>query len=243
MWKAARYTCAKRATFSLARHLAFFCGRRSEAVVIGTDMPTQASPKLKIRDEVAAFKRESTIGVACDLFYEKGYENATLDDVADRLSVTKPFIYANFGSKNELLAEICRRGVLAAKLSLDEVVDFQLGPRDTLRLFLHRYVKSILKHQKNIAVYTREEKNLAPEDSRALAELRKGFVAQLTDVLAEGAKRGEFKIVDPGMTALAIVGSVSWSTFWYHPGGRLEIDDIGKSMTELLMGMAGAQQD
>ena len=208
----------------------------------GTAMSADASPKLKIREEVAAFKRERTITVACDLFYEKGYVNATLDDVADRLSVTKPFIYANFGSKAELLAEICRRGVLAASQSLDEVLGFQLGPKDTLRLFVERYVKAILEHQKNVAVYTREEKNLAPEDALALAALRKGFVGQFTEVLAEGQRRGEFSISDPGMAALAMIGSVSWATFWYHPGGRLGIDDISRSITELLLSTAGVSK-
>lgn len=202
-------------------------------------MGKAVSPKLKIREEVAAFKRERTIEVACDLFYAKGYVNATLDDVAEQLSVTKPFIYANFGSKNELLAEICKRGVSAASDSLDEVLGFRLGPKDTLRLFVDRYVKAILQHQKNIAVYTREEKNLAPDDARALAEMRKGFVGRLGAVLSEGAEQGDFAIGDPAMAALAIVGSVSWSTFWYHPDGRLDIADISRTMTDLLMSMAG----
>ena len=54
-------------------------------------MPKRTAATLKIRDEVTALKRERTLGAAVDLFYEKGYENTTLDEVAERLGVTKPF--------------------------------------------------------------------------------------------------------------------------------------------------------
>jgi len=57
-----------------------------------------------IRDEVIALKRERTITAAVELFYERGYENTTLDAVAERLGVTKPFIYAHFRSKTEPVA-------------------------------------------------------------------------------------------------------------------------------------------
>ncbi|TMM51734.1 TetR/AcrR family transcriptional regulator [Sulfitobacter sabulilitoris] len=201
-----------------------------------------AKKPMKIREEVAALKRERTLDTAVDLFYEKGYVNATLDDVADRLSVTKPFIYANFGSKNELLSEICLRGVMAAKQALDDVLEFDLGPGETLRLFITRYVAAILEHQKNIAVYTREEKNLGTAEAQKLAALRKAFVAKLTSILEQGVASGEFDVRDPNMAALAIIGSVSWSTFWYHPDGRLTIADITQNMTHLLMGLAGLKR-
>ena len=195
--------------------------------------------KLKIREEVAALKRERTLTVAVELFYEKGYVNATLDDVAERLGVTKPFIYANFGSKSELLAEICLRGVRAAADTMDEALDMELGPADALRVFARRYVTSILEHQRYIAIYTREEKNLDPAAAERIAALRKDFVAKLAGLLDEGRRLGEMAPGDPGMAALAIVGAVSWSTFWYRPEGRLDARQIARTMTGLIQGLAG----
>src|SRR4051812_32159091 len=79
-------------------------------------------PVIGIRDEVAALKRERTISVAAELFYERGYENTSLDAIAERMNVTKPFIYAHFTSKAELLAEICSRGIGSALEALDSVL-------------------------------------------------------------------------------------------------------------------------
>jgi TetR/AcrR family transcriptional regulator, cholesterol catabolism regulator len=193
-----------------------------------------------IRDEVAALKRERTLSVAVDLFYEKGYDNTTLDEVAERLGVTKPFIYANFGSKAELLAEICARGVRAAEEALDAVLAKRLGPRDSLEMFARDYVTAVLEAQKHIAVYVREEKNLEPEAASRVGAMRRGFFGKMTKLLERGAAAGEFDVDDAQMTALGIGGAVTWSTFWYRPDGRLALPEIASAMTKLILGLAGA---
>lgn len=198
------------------------------------------SPSPKIRDEVAALKRERTIGAAVDLFYEEGYDNATLDEVAERLGVTKPFIYANFGSKSELLAEICSRGVQAAQEAIDGVLAKRLSPSETLKAFALRYVTAILDKQKHIAVYTREEKNLEPADGRRIGEMRRDFFSKMTKLLEQGVASGEFDVDDAQIAAFGIAGAVSWSTFWYRPDGRLTQTEIAETMTKLILALAGA---
>jgi TetR/AcrR family transcriptional regulator, cholesterol catabolism regulator len=199
-----------------------------------------ATPSLKIRDEVAALKRERTIGAAVDLFYEEGYDNATLDEVAERLGVTKPFIYANFGSKSELLAEICSRGVQAAQDAIDGVLAKRLSPSETMKVFALRYVAAILDKQKHIAVYTREEKNLDPADARRIGEMRRDFFGKMTKLLERGVASGEFDVDDAHIASFAIAGAVSWATFWYRSDGRLTQTEIAEVMTKLILALAGA---
>jgi TetR/AcrR family transcriptional regulator, cholesterol catabolism regulator len=203
-------------------------------------MAKRSSGTLKIREEVAALKRERTLSAAVDLFYEKGYDNTTLDEVAERLGVTKPFIYANFGSKTVLLAEICSRGVRAAAGALDAVLAKRLGPRETLEMFAFDYVTAVLETQKHIAVYVREEKNLEPGDARRLGDMRREFFGRMTKVLEKGAASGVFDIEDAQLATLGIGGAVTWSTFWYRPDGRLTLTEIAESLTKLILGLAGA---
>jgi TetR/AcrR family transcriptional regulator, cholesterol catabolism regulator len=195
----------------------------------------------KIRDEVAALKRERTLGAAADLFYQKGYENTTLDEVAERLGVTKPFVYTNFGSKTELLAEICSRGVKVAADALDSVLAKHLVPRESLESFANAYVLAVLEAQKHIAVFVREEKNLEPADARRLAEMRREFFGKMTKLLEQGAAAGDFDVADAQLAALGIGGAVTWTVFWYRPGGRLSLAGIAESMTSLILGLAGAR--
>ncbi len=203
-------------------------------------MAKRSTTTLKIRDEVAALKRERTLTAALDLFYEKGYDNTTLDEVAERLGMTKPFIYANFGSKTVLLAEICSRGVQAASNALDAVLAKRLAPRDTLEKFARAYVTAVLETQKHIAVYVREEKNLELADARRLGDMRREFFGRITKLLEKGAASGEFNVDDAQMATLGIGGAVTWSTFWFRPDGRLSLAEIAESMTKLILALAGA---
>ena len=65
--------------------------------------PTRtAAPK---RRRVPRAEREAQILVAAEqVFAERGYQATTMEDVADRVGVTKPLIYEYFGSKEGLLS-------------------------------------------------------------------------------------------------------------------------------------------
>jgi AcrR family transcriptional regulator len=72
-----------------------------------TRAPAEPSPWLpfesrrRARDE----KREAVLRTAVQVFLEQGYHRATLNDVAERLNITKPALYNYFGGKDEILFE------------------------------------------------------------------------------------------------------------------------------------------
>ena len=194
-----------------------------------------------IRDEVVALKRERTVAVAAELFYERGYENTSLDAIAERMNVTKPFIYAHFASKAELLAEICSRGIASALAALDGVLTTMPGsPRQRLEEAARRFVTAVLNSQRHIAIFVREEKNLAPEDFRRIGEMRRTFDKKLVALLDDGVAAGEFHVADTRIAALAIGGMVSWAYVWYRPGGRLTLDQTSEALTLLVLNLAQA---
>ncbi|MGE0313445.1 MAG: TetR/AcrR family transcriptional regulator [Lautropia sp.] len=198
--------------------------------------------KSGIRDEVAALKRARTLSAAVELFYEHGYENTTLDAVAERLGVTKPFIYAHFSSKTNLLAEICSRGIASSLEAIDSVLPLKLSPTEKLERLGKHFVTAVLESQMSIAIFSREEKNLLPEDFERISKMRRDFDRKLTNLLKEGAAAGEFNIADPHLAALAIGGMVSWGYVWYRQKGRLGLDEVATEMTRLMLAMVQAKQ-
>src|SRR5882757_8341155 len=55
----------------------------------------------RARDE----KRDAVLRTAVQLFLEQGYHRATLNEVAERLNITKPALYNYFRGKDEILFE------------------------------------------------------------------------------------------------------------------------------------------
>lgn len=198
--------------------------------------------KMGIRDEIAALKRARTLSAAVELFYENGFDNTTLDAVAERLGVTKPFIYSHFSSKSELLAEICARGISASQEAIDSVLPLELSATDKLREVGKRFVTAVLENQKYIAIFTREEKHLSAEAYKYINDMRRDFDRKLTELLNAGVESGEFNLRDPHIAALSIGGMVSWAYVWYRTSGRLDLETVAEEMTVLMLGMVGASE-
>ncbi|MFN8028074.1 MAG: TetR family transcriptional regulator [Acidimicrobiia bacterium] len=65
-------------------------------------------PPTPPRTPKAAATRRQLIGVAGDLFIERGYDAVSLKDIADEAGLTKGAIYGHFSSKGQLLVEVIR---------------------------------------------------------------------------------------------------------------------------------------
>ena len=194
-----------------------------------------------MREEISAYKRDRILEEAVKLFYERGFSGTTLDDIAGKLGVTKPFIYTHFRSKVELLEAICRPTIEMSLAAIENAAEQGGSPEERLYNGVINFTGVVLQRQANIAVYFREEKNLSEAGLVEINGLRKRFDRLLSDLLDEGARAGNFSVADVRVAALAIGGMVSWAYTWYQPGGRLSIDDVGQKMAQLALEMVGVR--
>jgi TetR/AcrR family transcriptional regulator, cholesterol catabolism regulator len=194
-----------------------------------------------IRDAVTRLKRERIIATAVELFYSQGLSNTTLEAVADRMNVTKPFIYSHFKSKSELLAVICSRGIRASLDALERVVASEGTPTAKLQALAREFVLAVVANQAPIAIYNREEKHLSPEDGAAINAMRREFDRKFCALLEVGVASGEFMVDDVQICSLAIGGIVSWSCVWYRPNGRLTQEQTADRVADLVLAMVHAR--
>ena len=69
----------------------------------------------------AAERRETILRAASEVFAQAGYRAAKVSDVAERVGVTEPVIFQNFGSKAALFAAVIERAAAEARASLDDL--------------------------------------------------------------------------------------------------------------------------
>ena len=188
-----------------------------------------------IREAVMSLKRERIVAAAVDLFYQHGFGNTTLDQVAEQMGMTKPFIYAHFSSKTELLAAICAQGISVSLQAINRALASAGSSRERLQAFANDFMLAVLESQKHIAIYTREEKNLDTADRETIQNMRREFDRKLTGLLDQGVALGEFAIDETPLAALAIGGIASWASVWYRPGGRLAAQDIALRMAGMML--------
>ena len=194
-----------------------------------------------MRDEITAYKRERILEEAVKLFYERGFSGTTLDDIAAKLGVTKPFIYTHFRSKVELLEAVCRPTIEMSLDAIAKAAEKRGPPAERLHNGVVDFTKVVLQRQANIAVYFREEKHLSESGLAEINGLRKRFDRVLSDLIEEGTTAGVFQVPDIRVAALAIGGMVSWAYTWYQPGGRLSFDEVATRLAHFSLQMVGAQ--
>ena len=127
-----------------------------------------------LKTEVADYKRRRIREEASHLIHALGYESTTLDAVAERLQVTKPFIYSYYRNKGEILFEICQMGISLSLDALHEALASGGSARERLRMVVDRVARIVLDNQEYIVIYEREEKNLEPADARREGEPGEG---------------------------------------------------------------------
>lgn len=195
-----------------------------------------------VRDAVSRLKRESIVSAAVEVFYHKGYAKTTLEEVADAMGVTKPFIYSHFSSKHDLLAEICRRAVQFSHEAFSRGEARKGKPSERLEAMVHEFMLSLLTNQAQSVIYSREEKELKPETAEAINQMRRDFDHRLAAVIGEGVSAGEFDVPDVGLAALSIIGIVAWAQFWFRPEGRMTREDVAAGVAALVGSMVGARK-
>lgn len=203
--------------------------------------PVVADAPEDIRDAVSRLKRERILSAAVDLFYHQGYGRTTLEQVADALSVTKPFIYTHFASKNELLAEICSRAIMLAHESLNRALTQQGSASERLKVVTRDFMAAVLSHQAHAVIYSREEKELAQADRDTINTLRREFDRKLVGLIEDGVGSGEFQVSDIRLAALSIGGIIGWSQVWFRPKGRLTIAEASEGAADLVLAMVRAK--
>jgi TetR/AcrR family transcriptional regulator, cholesterol catabolism regulator len=205
-------------------------------------MNTATAPE-DMREAISNLKRERILAAAVDLFYRQGYGKTTLDQVASELQVTKPFIYAHFASKNELLVEICSRAITLAHDALNRAMSQDASVSERLETVVSDFLTAVLNHQPHAMIYSREEKELTQKDRDTINQLRRDFDRRLVELVQQGVASGEFQVDDVQLTTLAIGGIVGWAPVWYRANGRLSLEEVVSYLASMVLAMVRAKKN
>lgn len=207
-------------------------------------MPKVLVSKRPPRAQVVA----AITSAAIELFARRGYEATTMQDVAARVGMTAPALYYYYESKQRLLYEAIEANLERFAGMLDLVVPQGTG---TATLELRSFVRTHLEFQLEDLDRARLYNAMFLGTSALLEALSAGqrseilkvqgrVRARLAAILERGARRREFAMVDPVVTAMGIMAQGEFAVSWYAPGGRLSIAEVAEQCAELAVRMVSA---
>ncbi len=198
------------------------------------------SKATSVWDEVTELKREKILQSAVDLFYTRGYLPTTMDEIAESIGATKPFVYYHFENKAELLSEIARRTLREWLGVTTRVIEKSLPPTEALSLATHQFTLIVLDMYKLVSIYFREQLNLPKEAAEEIARMRREIDTQVRTILSEGKKTGAFEFDDLAVASQVVTGMVSFVFAWYREPSRLSKEVICNQMVSHVLRSVGA---
>ncbi len=192
-----------------------------------------------MKEEVREFKRNRILTIATELFQERGFQGVSIDALAEKLNVTKPFIYTYFQNKHALLEEMYERAIVALLQGLEGVLKTPAVPEEQLARLVEHYVRQNVENRSLTAVFLNEERNLNPHALEKFRIAQRNFDQQLRALIQRGIDNGAFTVDDATVAAMSIDGMVRWVHRWYQPEGRLSIDELCAKMSAQALNLVG----
>jgi AcrR family transcriptional regulator len=172
-----------------------------------------------------SLREELILGVAGQVFAEGGYERASMDRISDQAGVSKPMLYAYFGSKEGLyMAYIERTG--------GELVERLVGADGAdgvgrLRAVIGEFLAFVEEHRDGWTVLFRELNARRPL-AEQVAQLRGQIVAEVRRMLEGDGAAAWTGLVAPASegVAEAIVGAGEALANWWLNRSDVPRDDV-----------------
>jgi AcrR family transcriptional regulator len=180
------------------------------------------------RQRMPRTQREALmLKVAYRAFAEQGYGGVSMNELAQRAGVTKPMLYAYFGSKDGLYAACVRAMVKPNLNALSEAVRPGLAPDRQLWAGILAQLTLIEENREEWRVFVREALARGGAPAAAVAEGRRKIVALLTEMLERSLREqtgGAPAREEIELQATALQGAVEAIAAWWeeHPAEAKE---------------------
>lgn len=174
---------------------------------------------------------DSLTDVALRVFAERGYDGASMDDVARAAGITKASIYHHVSGKEALLERGLGRALDALFAILDEPASRDGRAIDRLRHIVGQVAETTLRLLPELTVLFRIHG--ASKSERNAVERRRAFDRVVTEIIGQAQRDGEARAdLDPRLGARLIFGMSNSVVEWYR-SGSLTRDAIARAVVAI----------
>lgn len=189
----------------------------------------------RVRADDYEHKKKAILDSAVALIAGKGFDGATMIDVAHACGTSKSHVYHYFSSKEDLLYAIVKEHITAQVAVLSAIVREPRPAAERFTRFVSAFVQEGAKSRNHHLVLMNDIKFLPPaqrEDVRKMElELMHLMVGLLRELNPE--RMAQAKVRTP--YALLLFGMVIWTFTWYEKTGAISPAELAERISELFL--------
>jgi TetR/AcrR family transcriptional regulator, cholesterol catabolism regulator len=188
------------------------------------------------RVSVRRNREEEVIQAAIDVFWQKGYSAASIQDVADRVGVLKGSLYHYIDSKEDLLFQIFNESHSQGSELIEEIGALDATAIVRLTIYLERYLLWYLENLERVSLYLSEWRHLAGERRKRVLEQRRMYEDFIVGLIREAQAQGDVRAdLNPKHACFFLLGAVNAVPSWYRRNGKDRPADIASSYGQLIL--------
>lgn len=180
-------------------------------------------------------RREAIVDTSARLFARQGYHATGITELCEANDLGKGALYHYIGSKEELLAAIHDRVMDEVMAGADRVGDADGSAAERLARLGEELLDVIHRYPDHVWVFLHEFPALTGERAATFRERRGEYEQRVEAVLRAGVDSGEFRDLDPWLTARAWLGMHNYTYLWLKSGGRLSARDVAQPFAEIFL--------
>ena len=161
---------------------------------------------------------------AARLFAAKGYDAASMRDIAEELAVRPSSLYHHFPSKDRILFEICYGFQQDFNLEVVPELRAERPPDQALRDAIRGHILFSNRRWNQVLVNARERRSLPPEQQTAINALRRQYRDAMAATIERGSEEGLFSVPDSKLAATAVLDMVNGIARWFRPRDQRDLE-------------------
>ncbi len=197
-----------------------------------------AVPKGRARDRrYRAPDLDTILDAAAELFEQRGYRSTTMQDLADRLGISKATLYAHANSKSDVLVGIIEQWVRLVGEDLEEAVRHP-SPVERVRVLLQLWTgRSVaMRAHRTVFALCASDHELAPEVSARYRAWESSTQDRLESLIAIAQKLGVVRPeVSPAAAALNLMFAPTWIADRLVVPGEVDVDQAVEQALDVVL--------
>ncbi|HWT25243.1 MAG TPA: TetR/AcrR family transcriptional regulator [Solirubrobacteraceae bacterium] len=181
-------------------------------------------------------RQQQLVRDAARVFAARGYDQTSIQDLAEATGLAAGGLYHYIGSKERLLMAICDQLMEPLLAAARELLRAEAPAGEQLRALVRLWVAHVVDHRDHMLVF-QQERHVIERGAqwRAVRSSRKRFERLVEDVLAAVEGTGDAGFADRRLALSALLGMVNHTAQWYRPRGRLSPREVADGYVDLLL--------
>jgi len=181
-------------------------------------------------------KFQEILDAGAKIFWEKGYHQANISDIANEVGMLKGSLYYYIDSKDDLLSSIIMPTLEAYIKTLKEILLSNEKADVVLEKAVIAHMSPMDINFEKQAVFTNELQNLSETRRRAARDEIRNYEKLWIKVIEKGIEDKIFRSdIDSKILLYSIFGMANWSIRWFRLGGPHTAKELGQMFASFIL--------